>query len=209
MPDLPWQWMAMLTLTGITDIVVLPEMKPILGYQWTWEGRVPSLRPRSPTELIQVSFNILRPTQNGHHFPEEILKWIILNENLWISNNISLRIVPMGPINHIPARVQIMVWHRPGVWRPQWFKMFWHLSFYTASNIKCDHWTDLIHIYIHTYISIYICKCVWVCVCHALIWGMILRLSSTVSLFVRANVYEFEIYQILYHQCGGIMLSCA
>ena len=28
--------------------------------------------------------------------------------------NISLKCVPKGPINNIPALVQIMAWHRPG-----------------------------------------------------------------------------------------------
>ena len=37
-----------------------------------------------------------------------------LNENIWITNEISLKFVPMGPINNIPAWVQIMGWRRPG-----------------------------------------------------------------------------------------------
>ena len=28
--------------------------------------------------------------------------------------NISLKFIPKGPINNIPALVQIMAWHRPG-----------------------------------------------------------------------------------------------
>ena len=83
--------------------------------------------------------NTLRQRQNGRHFPDDILKWVFLNENVWISINISLKIVPMGPIDNIPALVQIMVWRRPGdkplsepmmvsllmhicVTRPQWVK---------------------------------------------------------------------------------------
>ena len=37
-----------------------------------------------------------------------------LNENVWISIKISLKFVPKGPINNIPALVQIMAWCRPG-----------------------------------------------------------------------------------------------
>ena len=33
--------------------------------------------------------NTLRPRQNGRHFPDDIFKWIFLNENVWISINIS------------------------------------------------------------------------------------------------------------------------
>ena len=85
------------------------------------------------------SFNTLRPRQNGRHFADDIFKCIFLNENLWISIKFSLKFVPKGPINHIPALVQIMAWRRPGdkplsepmmiillvhicVTRPQWVK---------------------------------------------------------------------------------------
>ena len=37
-----------------------------------------------------------------------------VNENVWIPIKISLKFVPKGPINNIPALVQIMVWYRPG-----------------------------------------------------------------------------------------------
>ena len=53
-------------------------------------------------------FNTLRPTQNGRHFPDDIFKWIFLKENVWISINISLKFLPRGPINNIPALVQVM-----------------------------------------------------------------------------------------------------
>ena len=59
-------------------------------------------------------FSTLRPRQNGRHFPDDIFKCIFLNENAWISIRISLKFVPKGPINNIPALVQIMAWRRPG-----------------------------------------------------------------------------------------------
>ena len=37
-----------------------------------------------------------------------------VNENILISITISLKFVPKGPINNIPALVQIMAWRRPG-----------------------------------------------------------------------------------------------
>ena len=58
--------------------------------------------------------NTLRPRQNGRHIPDDIFKWIFLNENIWILINISLMFVPRGPINNIPTLVQVMAWHRPG-----------------------------------------------------------------------------------------------
>ena len=58
--------------------------------------------------------NILGPGQNAHHFAEDISKCIFLNEFVWIPIKVSLKFVPKGPINNIPAMVQIMAWRRPG-----------------------------------------------------------------------------------------------
>ena len=83
--------------------------------------------------------NTLRPRQIGRHFAEDIFKCIFVNENVWIPIKISLKFVPKGPINNIPALVQIMAWHCAGdkplsepkmvslpthicVTRPQWVK---------------------------------------------------------------------------------------
>ena len=61
---------------------------------------------------IRVWLTQLR--QNGRHFPDDIFKWIFLNENVWISIVVSLKFVPKCPINNIPSLVQIMAWRRPG-----------------------------------------------------------------------------------------------
>ena len=50
--------------------------------------------------------------ENGRPFPDDIFKCIFVNENVWISITISLKFVLNGPINNIPAMVQIMAWHR-------------------------------------------------------------------------------------------------
>ena len=49
------------------------------------------------------SVNILRPRQNGRHFAEDTLKRIFLNESVRMSIEISLKFVPMSPIDNIPA----------------------------------------------------------------------------------------------------------
>ena len=59
-------------------------------------------------------FNTLRPSRNRRHFADDIFKCIFLNENVLISIKISLKYIPKGPINNIPALVQIMAWGRPG-----------------------------------------------------------------------------------------------
>ena len=57
-----------------------------------------------------IELNTLGPRQNGRHFPDNISKWIFLNENVWNSINISLKFVPWGAINNIPTMVQVMAW---------------------------------------------------------------------------------------------------
>ena len=96
-----------------------------------------------------LSENTLGPRLDGRRFPDDIFKWIFVNEIIWIPNKISLKFVPWGPINNIPALVQIMTWRRPGgkplseammvsllthvcVTRPQWVKWYRRISH------KCD-----------------------------------------------------------------------
>ena len=93
------------------------------------------------SNLTKSLINTLRPRQNGRHFPDEHLNCIFLNENKLILINISLKFVPKGRINNIPALVQIMAWRRLGdkplsepmmvgllthicVTRPQWVNIY-------------------------------------------------------------------------------------
>ena len=64
--------------------------------------------------MLLSNLNTLRPRQNGRDFTDDIFKCIFLNENIHILIKISLKFVHKGPINNIPALVQIMAWHRPG-----------------------------------------------------------------------------------------------
>ena len=100
--------------------------------------------------------NTLRPRHNGRHFPDDIFKWIFLNENVWISINISLKFVPRGLINNIRTLVQVMAWRRPGdkplsqpmmvrlpthiyVTRPQWVKgLMLKIYNFIASTLKLN-----------------------------------------------------------------------
>ena len=61
-----------------------------------------------------LGLNSSPPGQNGRHFADDIVKRIFLNENIWISNKISLKYVPWGEIDNMAALVQIMAWRRPG-----------------------------------------------------------------------------------------------
>ena len=46
-------------------------------------------------------------------FQTTFLKWIFMDEGVWISIEMSLTFIPKGPVNNIPALVQIMAWRRP------------------------------------------------------------------------------------------------
>ena len=63
---------------------------------------------------FHIHINSLRPRQNGGLFADDTFKCIFLNENIRISTNNSLKFVPKGLINNIPALVQIMACRRPG-----------------------------------------------------------------------------------------------
>ena len=62
----------------------------------------------------RFQINTLRPRQNGRHFADDTFKRIFLNENVEILIKISLKFVPNGRINNIPALGQVMARRRPG-----------------------------------------------------------------------------------------------
>ena len=66
---------------------------------------------------MEISFNTLRPRQNGRHFADDTFKHILVNKNIRISIKISLKFVPKCPINNIPALVQIMAWRQAIIWK--------------------------------------------------------------------------------------------
>ena len=91
-------------------------------------------------KMLANLFRALMCQQNGCHFADDIFKHMFINENVWIPIKISLKFVPKGPINNIPALVQIMAWRRAGnkplsepmmvslpthicVTQPQWVKV--------------------------------------------------------------------------------------
>ena len=51
---------------------------------------------------------------NGHHFADDKVKRIFLNENIRTSINMSLKFVPKGKINNKSALVEVMAWRRTG-----------------------------------------------------------------------------------------------
>ena len=103
--------------------------------------------------IVSYHVNTLRPRQNSRHFADDTFKSIFVNENVIISIKFSLKLVPKGQINNIPALVQVMAWRRPGdkplsepvmvsllthicVARPQWVN--WALYYYSDLTMSQD-----------------------------------------------------------------------
>ena len=98
--------------TNIYILIKTFESITCLGFSWT-----------------PVSINTLRPRKKCWHFADDTFECIFLNENGWISIKISLKIVPRGPINNIPALVQIMAWRWPDdkpLSEPMWL-IYWRI----------------------------------------------------------------------------------
>ena len=119
----------------LKDHYIMTYLLQIFLRKWPWSN-----------DIACIVINTLRPRQNGQHFAEAICKRIFFNENVWISIKISLKFVPKGPINKIPALFQIMAWRRPGdkplseamlvsllthkcVTRPQWVKVWINIHY--------------------------------------------------------------------------------
>ena len=93
-------------------------------------------------------FNTLGPRQNGHHSADDILKCIFLNENVWIAIKISLKFVPMGPIDNISALVQIMAWRRTGdkpLSEPMTVRLLMHICVTQSQGVNITGGIELSH----------------------------------------------------------------
>ena len=81
----------------------------------------------APTPIPQIrlfqtlTFNTLRPRQNGRRFTDDTFKRIFFNEKVRISIKISLKFVPKGPINNIPSLVQTSHYLN------QWWLVYWRI----------------------------------------------------------------------------------
>ena len=136
-------------VTGVkTQLNCFRTVTPVWIYKWWWNGAQSLMLLRRGALLFLAAtkqLNTLRPRQNGRHFADDTFKRIFLNEDIRILIEISLKFVPKGPINNIPALVQIMAWRRPGdkplsepimvrlpthicVTRPQWVNEWYFLS---------------------------------------------------------------------------------
>ena len=122
--DLSWNKLhSKMSITVLSKSTFSHSRSSHFKYAWSWPfgprclvitGSGNALLAVQCWAITCTNINTLRPRQNGLHFPDDIFKWIFLNENVWILINISLKFVPRGPINNIPTLVQVMAWRRPG-----------------------------------------------------------------------------------------------
>ena len=89
-------------------------------------------------------------------FSRRQFKWIFLNENVWILIEVSLKFVPKGPINNIPALIQIMAWRRLGdkpLYEPMMVSLLTHIYVTRPQWVKWKHIRSSIHFYIPMCVS--------------------------------------------------------
>ena len=81
-------------------------------------------------EYNRHQINTLRSRKDGSYFVDDIFKSISWIKSICISIDILLKFVPKGPINHIPALVQIMAWCWPGdkpLFKPMMVRLQTHM----------------------------------------------------------------------------------
>ena len=100
-----WQMRAAVTRPETMQCELLDRCHTKFQFIWYahWRGS-----GRSSSACV----NPLRPRQNGRRLADDTLNRIFWNENVRISITISLKFAPKGPINKIPALVQMMAWRR-------------------------------------------------------------------------------------------------
>ena len=92
--------------------------------------------------VLKKAVNTLRPKQNGSLFADDTFKRIFLNENIRISIKISLKCVPKGLINNIPALNLIMAWRRLGdkpSSEPMMVRSLTHICVTQPQGVKPNH----------------------------------------------------------------------
>ena len=76
---------------------------------WSTLTQIWSLPQQSEVIIVNAALDA-----TAIYFADDIFKHTFFNENVWISIKISLKFVPKGPINNIPALAQIMAWRCSG-----------------------------------------------------------------------------------------------
>ena len=103
--DLRWSWnMQSNVAASFASVILIHDLRRLQFH----------LEKLAPKSRDMGKLNTLRPRQNGRHFADDTFNRIFVNENVRIMIKFSLKFFPKGPINNIPALVQIMAWRWPG-----------------------------------------------------------------------------------------------
>ena len=92
---------------AITLCLIWPKSLYIVvmkNYDWHgWYCSTLFMCVLCPAKATALWINTVRGRQNGRHFPDDIFKLILLYENYFISIQISLKLIPKGPIINRPS----------------------------------------------------------------------------------------------------------
>ena len=120
-----------------------PSSRVCMMYMGAWKD----LREYENVRYVG-DINTLRPGQNSRYFPDDIFKCIFLNENVPISIEISLNLVPRGSITNITTLVRIMACRRPGdkpLSEPMMVSLLTHICVTHPQWILTPTWEALGH----------------------------------------------------------------
>ena len=112
-----WRHQA-ITWTNL-DLSSIKTLRNLVKWNFHFQNMIISSKENAFASVVYKMSVILFRCQhieaetNGQHFADDTFKRIFSNENVRISIKISLKFVPKGPINNIPALVQIMAWPAP------------------------------------------------------------------------------------------------
>ena len=121
-------------------------------FMW-WLGHVQAASRH--THQKEPTINSLRPRRNRRHFADDPFKRIFLNETLRISIKISLNFVPKGPINNIPALVQIMASRLRGdkpLSGPMSVRLLMHIC------VTRPQWVKPLHVIVPAWLTDHVCS---------------------------------------------------
>ena len=79
----------------------------LMSFLFQWQLEQPCW-----VKQVLANVNTSPPRTKWPPFTDDNFKGIFLNENVSTVIKISLKFVSTGPINNIPALIQIMAWHR-------------------------------------------------------------------------------------------------
>ena len=114
------------------------------------------IKERYDTVNTQV-INTLRPRQDGHHFEDDIFKFIFLYENWFILLEFHWDLFPMFQSISKLVLVQIMAWHRAGdkpLYKPRWHSLLTHICLTRCRRVK----TQSVCHSMHNCTERYVCK---------------------------------------------------